>query len=336
MKRILITGGAGFIGSAVVRQALSAGYEVINVDALTYAGAEANLADLPQPHNHHFEKTNICDEKAIKEIFKKYRPHAVMHLAAESHVDRSISSPLQFIETNIVGTFILLEAALRYWQQKGQDPTFRFLHVSTDEVFGSLEPDAKTRFSEQTPYSPRSPYSASKASSDHLVRAWNETYGLPVLVSNCSNNYGPRQHDEKLIPNTIKMALTGAPIPIYGDGKNVRDWLFVEDHAQALVRILDRGKIGDTYTIGGDTEIENIELVSQICKRLDQKTPKSVGSYLDQITFVKDRLGHDLRYAIDCNKIKSKLGWFPGHTFERGLEKTVNWYLKKFDRNHIP
>ena len=328
MRRILITGGAGFIGSEVVRQSLYAKFEVINVDVLTYASSKENLFDLPYPENYYFEHTDICDGTALKKIFKKYQPDAIVHLAAESHVDRSITSPAQFIQTNIVGTFTLLEAALQYWTAKRRDPNFRFLHVSTDEVFGSLELDSAAKFNEDTAYAPRSPYSASKASSDHLVRAWYETYGLPTIVSNCSNNYGPRQNDEKLIPNTIKMALLGKPIPVYGDGKNVRDWLFVEDHADALLTILDRGEPGQTYTIGGEIELANIDLVNSLCRALDRKKPKNSGSYSDQITFVNDRLGHDRRYAIDCAKMKINLGWSPRYTFDNGLDKTIIWYLE--------
>ena len=335
-RRIVITGGAGFIGSEVVRQALVQGYEVVNVDALTYAASKENLIDLPYPERHYFKHIDICNEAEIQGVFKKYTPDAVIHLAAESHVDRSISSPLRFIETNIVGTFVLLEASLKYWNQNNRTPSFRFLHVSTDEVFGSLELESDLRFNEETGYAPRSPYSASKASSDHLVRAWNETFGLPTIVTNCSNNYGPRQNKEKLIPNTIFMALSGEPIPVYGDGKNVRDWLFVDDHADALLKILEGATPGASYAIGGETELENLELVNTICRILDIKVPKKLGSYSDQITFVNDRLGHDRRYAIDSSKLKTDLGWSPKNNFDDAIVRTVDWYLNYFSPQYIP
>jgi dTDP-glucose 4,6-dehydratase len=323
--KILVTGGAGFIGSAVVRLAIARGHSVVNLDALTYAGSLDNVASVAESPNYVFERADICDANALARIFGQHKPDAVMHLAAESHVDRSIDGPAAFIETNIVGTYTLLQAALSHWKMRRQPENFRFHHISTDEVYGTLGPTGK--FSETSPYDPRSPYSASKASSDHLVRAWQETYGLPVVVTNCSNNYGPYHFPEKLIPVVILSAIAGKPIPIYGKGDNVRDWLFVEDHADALLLVLEKGEVGRSYNIGGENERTNLELVETICSILDQKRPKPSGSYKDQISFVPDRPGHDKRYAIDPARIRDELGWRPSVTVEEGLEKTVQWYL---------
>ncbi|SFD68855.1 dTDP-glucose 4,6-dehydratase [Roseivivax sediminis] len=327
--KLLVTGGAGFIGSAVVRQAVRAGHQVVNVDALTYAACLDNVAEVADDPNYAFEKADIRDRAALDRIFAAHKPDAVMHLAAESHVDRSIDGPGTFIETNVMGTFHLLEAARAYWTEAGRPESFRFHHISTDEVYGSLGPDPQTdgQFTEDTPYDPRSPYSASKASSDHLVRAWHETYGLPVVLTNCSNNYGPFHFPEKLIPVVILKALAGAPIPVYGKGENVRDWLFVEDHADALLTVVQKGQIGRSYNIGGENEAQNIELVRTICGILDAKRPGNQ-PYSEQITFVTDRPGHDLRYAIDPTRIREELGWRPSVTLEQGLEKTVDWYLE--------
>jgi dTDP-glucose 4,6-dehydratase len=325
--KILVTGGAGFIGSAVVRQAIGAGHSVINLDALTYAACLENVACVADNANYVMERADIRDRAALDPVFETHRPDAVMHLAAESHVDRSIDGPATFIETNVMGTFHLLEAARSYWQ-KYQPSGFRFHHISTDEVYGSLGPTGQ--FTETTPYDPRSPYSASKASSDHLVRAWAETYGLPVVLTNCSNNYGPYHFPEKLIPVVILNALAGKPIPIYGDGSNVRDWLYVEDHADALLLVLQKGQISRSYNIGGENERSNLELVQTICAILDEKRPRD-GSYADLICFVTDRPGHDARYAIDPTRIVTELGWRPSVTVEEGLEKTVQWYLDNED-----
>jgi dTDP-glucose 4,6-dehydratase len=320
--KILVTGGAGFIGSAVVRLAVARGHQVVNVDALTYAACLDNLVDHP---NSAFEQVDIRDRAGLDDVFAKHTPDAVMHLAAESHVDRSIDGPADFIETNINGTFNMLEAARGYWQAQGRPDTFRFHHISTDEVFGSLGPTGM--FTEETPYDPRSPYSASKASSDHLVRAWHETYGLPVVLTNCSNNYGPYHFPEKLIPVVILNALAGKPLPIYGDGGNIRDWLYVEDHADALLLVLVKGAVGRSYNIGGENERTNLDLVKALCGILDRLRPCDEGSYEDLITFVTDRPGHDARYAIDAARIRDELGWRPSVTIEEGLEKTVQWYL---------
>jgi len=323
--KILVTGGAGFIGSAVVRLAVARGHEVVNLDALTYAACLDNVADAARSNLYSFERVDIRDRAALDRVFATHQPDVVMHLAAESHVDRSIDGPADFIETNITGTFNMLEAARVYWQGKGKPAGFRFHHISTDEVFGSLGPDGQ--FTETTPYDPRSPYSASKAASDHLVRAWHETYGLPVVLTNCSNNYGPYHFPEKLIPVIILNALAGKPLPIYGDGSNIRDWLFVEDHADALLLVVENGTVGRSYNIGGENERTNLELVKTLCAILDRKRPKAAGSYADQITFVTDRPGHDARYAIDPARIRDELGWRPSVTVEEGLERTVDWYL---------
>ena len=329
--KILITGGAGFIGSAVIRIAINRGHSVVNVDALTYAACLGNVASVADNPSYFFEHADVRDQSVLDEIFQKHQPDAVMHLAAESHVDRSIDGPADFIETNVSGTFNMLEAARTNWQANGKPGTFRFHHISTDEVFGSLPNDPSIKFTEQTSYDPRSPYSASKASSDHLVRAWHETYGLPVLITNCSNNYGPYHFPEKLIPVSILNALAGEPLPIYGNGSNIRDWLYVEDHADALLLVLEKGVIGRSYNIGGDNERTNLELVQTLCKILDRLKPRTAGTYADLITFVQDRPGHDARYAIDPSRIRNELGWRPSVTVEQGLEKTVQWYLDNED-----
>ncbi|MBA4324351.1 MAG: dTDP-glucose 4,6-dehydratase [Rhodobacter sp.] len=322
--KLLVTGGAGFIGSAVVRLAVQRGHEVVNLDAMTYAANLANVASVAQSNLYSFEKADIRDRAALDRIFALHRPDAVMHLAAESHVDRSIDGPADFIETNITGTFNMLEAARAHWTRLGKPETFRFHHISTDEVFGSLGPEGQ--FTEHTPYDPRSPYSASKAASDHLVRAWAETYGLPVVLTNCSNNYGPYHFPEKLIPVAILNALHGRPIPVYGTGENIRDWLYVEDHADALLLVLEKGALGRSYNIGGENERRNIDLVRTICALLDEMAPKAT-PYAEQITFVTDRPGHDARYAIDPSRIRDELGWRPSVTVEEGLRRTVRWYL---------
>ena len=326
--KILVTGGAGFIGSAVVRLAVARGHDVVNLDALTYAANLANLSEVEGSDRYRFEKADIRDRAALDRVFAAHRPDAVLHLAAESHVDRSIDGPGAFIATNVTGTYTLLEAARAHWAQAGRPGGFRFHHVSTDEVFGTL--GAEGFFTEETPYAPNSPYSASKAASDHLVRAWGETYGLPVLVTNCSNNYGPYHFPEKLIPVVILNALAGKPIPVYGAGENVRDWLYVEDHADALLCVLERGTVGRTYTIGGWNEARNIDLVRRICGLLDGMSPR--GAPHDRlISFVADRPGHDARYAIDASRIRDELGWTPSVTLEEGLRRTVRWYLDRED-----
>lgn len=326
--KILVTGGAGFIGSAVIRHLISnTDHSVVNVDKLTYAGNLDSLASVAGSDRYAFEQVDICDGDKLQELFDRHRPDAVMHLAAESHVDRSIEGPAAFIETNIVGTYSLLEAARQFWQETGQS-SFRFHHISTDEVYGDLH-GTDDLFTESTPYAPSSPYSASKASSDHLVRAWQRTYGLPVVITNCSNNYGPYQFPEKLIPLMILNALDGKALPVYGEGKQVRDWLYVEDHARALCEVLLEGRDGETYNIGGHNEKQNMEVVETICKLLEELVPpKGVGKYRDLITHVQDRPGHDQRYAIDAGKMQSELGWKPEETFESGLRKTVQWYLE--------
>ncbi len=326
--KLLVTGGAGFIGSAVVRQAIRDGHSVINLDALTYAACLDNVASVADDPKYTFVHADIRDRAALDDVFATHAPDAVMHLAAESHVDRSIDGPGAFIDTNVMGTYTLLEAARAYWVAAGRPDSFRFHHISTDEVFGSL--GATGQFTETTPYDPRSPYSASKAASDHLVRAWAETYGLPVILTNCSNNYGPYHFPEKLVPVVILNALAGKPIPVYGVGENVRDWLYVEDHADALLTVLQKGQVNRSYNIGGENEARNIDLVRTICAILDEKRPKSA-PYADQISFVTDRPGHDLRYAIDPSRIASELGWHPSVTLQQGLEKTVQWYLDNED-----
>ncbi len=321
---LLVTGGCGFIGSAVVRLAVARGLGVVNLDALTYAADPRNVAEVAASPLYAFEQADIRDRAALDRILAAHRPRAILHLAAESHVDRSIDGPAAFIDTNVTGTFTLLEAALAYWQGQGRPGDFRFHHVSTDEVFGSLGPEG--RFTETTPYDPRSPYSASKAASDHLVRAWHHTYGLPVLLTNCSNNYGPHHFPEKLIPVVILNALHGRPIPVYGAGANVRDWLFVEDHADALLTVLERGAVGRSYNIGGGNEARNIDLVRRICALMDARRPE--GAPHDRlIAFVPDRPGHDARYAIDPSRIEAELGWRPAVTLDEGLARTVDWYL---------
>ena len=322
--KLLVTGGAGFIGSAVVRLAVARGHQVVNLDCLTYAANLENVAMVAQSPLYRFEQVDIRDRAALDRVFAAHSPDVVMHLAAESHVDRSIDGPGDFIETNITGTFNLLEAARAYWTRSGKPATFRFHHISTDEVFGSL--GATGQFTETTPYDPRSPYSASKAASDHLVRAWHETYGLPVVLTNCSNNYGPYHFPEKLIQVVILNALMGKPIPVYGAGENVRDWLFVEDHADALLLVAEQGENGRSYNIGGENERRNIDLVRTICALMDEMHP--AGAPHDRlITFVTDRPGHDARYAIDPSRIREELGWRPSVTVEEGLRRTVRWYL---------
>jgi dTDP-glucose 4,6-dehydratase len=326
--RVIVTGGAGFIGSALVRHlVLDKGYDVLNIDALTYAGNLASLRDVDGHSNYSFRKNDICDANQMRRALAEFRPDRLMHLAAESHVDRSITGAADFIQTNVIGTFTLLEAALGYWSELDADAkkAFRFLHVSTDEVYGSL--GDKGLFTEQTPYDPSSPYSASKASSDHLAHAWHRTYGLPVVVSNCSNNYGPYHFPEKLIPLTILNALAGELLPVYGTGDNVRDWLYVDDHARALDTIAERGRVGETYNVGGRNERRNIEVVRRICNALDEQRPAD-RPRADLIHFVTDRPGHDARYAIDATKLEDELGWRAQETFDSGIEKTVSWYLE--------
>ncbi|MCC5464145.1 dTDP-glucose 4,6-dehydratase [Pelosinus baikalensis] len=335
MNTILVTGGAGFIGSNFVHMAIAQGEKVINLDSLTYAGNLESLQAIVDNPNYRFVQGDIGDGLLVDQLLAEYSPDAVVNFAAESHVDRSIEGPAAFIQTNIVGTFNLLESVKKYWLKRAEADKnkFRFLHVSTDEVFGSLGETGY--FTEETPYAPNSPYSASKASSDHLVRAYHHTYGLPVVTTNCSNNYGPYQFPEKLIPLMILNALAGKSLPIYGDGKNVRDWLYVEDHCSAILSVLDKGKIGKTYNIGGHNEKSNLEIVYKICDLLDKARPRDTGkSYREQIAYVKDRPGHDRRYAIDASKIKNELGWVPSETFESGIEKTIQWYLHNAEWCH--
>ena len=332
--KILVTGGAGFIGSAVIRNIIkNTQDEVLNIDKLTYAGNRESLSEIDTSPRYHFQQVDICDGEQLTEIFKYFKPDAVMHLAAESHVDRSIDGPAEFITTNIVGTYTLLEVARKYWLQLNEEKraSFKFHHISTDEVYGDLE-GTTDLFTETTSYAPSSPYSASKASSDHLVRAWHRTYGLPTVVTNCSNNYGPYHFPEKLIPLVILNALDGKALPIYGKGDQIRDWLYVEDHAKALYKVVTEGKVGETYNIGGHNEKQNIEVVKTICKILDELKPQNNHQpYETLITFVKDRPGHDLRYAIDASKIAKDLGWKPEETFETGIRKTVEWYLNNLE-----
>jgi dTDP-glucose 4,6-dehydratase len=331
-KKILITGGAGFIGSSIIRHIINnTEYSVVNVDKLTYAGNIETLSSIEDDLRYSFEKLDICDKKGLRGVFNYYQPDIVIHLAAESHVDRSIDDPSGFIQTNIVGTYVLLEEARLYWSSLNSDKknSFRFHHVSTDEVYGDLE-GTSNLFTEETPYAPSSPYSASKASSDHLVRAWQRTYGLPTIITNCSNNYGPYQFPEKLIPLMILKALKGESLPIYGNGRQVRDWLYVDDHARALLHVALKGKIGETYNIGGYNEIQNIEVVKTICNILDELIPSKligIDKYSELISYVDDRAGHDSRYAIDATKVSKELNWTPDETFESGIKKTVHWYL---------
>jgi dTDP-glucose 4,6-dehydratase len=334
--RILVTGGAGFIGSALIRHLIqNTEHEVLNFDKLTYAGNLDSLAGIATDTRYEFVQADICDQQAVSDVLARFEPHAIMHLAAESHVDRSIDGPSEFIQTNIVGTYSLLEAARGYWSTlpAAERGAFRFHHISTDEVYGDLH-GVDDLFTENTPYAPSSPYSASKAASDHLVRAWHRTYGLPVVVTNCSNNYGPFHFPEKLIPLMILNALAGKPLPVYGDGLQVRDWLFVEDHARALLKVVTEGEVGETYNIGGHNEQKNIDVVRGICALLEELAPErpaGVEHFSDLITYVVDRPGHDQRYAIDAGKIEKELGWKPEETFESGLRKTVTWYLENMD-----
>lgn len=332
--KVLVTGGAGFIGSAVIRHIIkNTQDEVLNIDKLTYAGNLESLKEIDQNLRYTFKQIDICDHEALSLIFDEFKPDVVMHLAAESHVDRSIDGPAAFIQTNIVGTYTLLEAARKYWMSLDVEAqqNFRFHHISTDEVYGDLE-GTTDLFTETTSYAPSSPYSASKASSDHLVRAWHRTYGLPVIVTNCSNNYGPYHFPEKLIPLVILNALDAKPLPVYGNGQQIRDWLFVEDHARALYKVVTEGVVGETYNVGGHNEKQNIEVVKTICKILDELKPQANGqTHESLIKFVKDRPGHDLRYAIDATKIQNELGWTPTETFETGIRKTVEWYLNNLD-----
>jgi len=322
---LLVTGGAGFIGSNFVLSTLAAtGEAIVNLDKLTYAGNLRNLDALRGNARHIFVQGDICDRALIKRLLEQHKPRAVVHFAAESHVDRSIAGPADFVQTNVVGTFCLLEEAKQYWKKAGE--AFRFLHVSTDEVYGSLGPDDEP-FTESTPFAPNSPYAASKAAADHMVRAYHHTYGLPTLTTNCSNNYGPYQFPEKLIPLMIQQALAAKPLPVYGDGQNVRDWLYVLDHCEAVRTVLERGRTGETYNVGGNSERRNLDLVQELCRSLDELRPRKQGRYAELISFVKDRPGHDRRYAVDASKIRRELGWQPFESLESGLRKTLRWYL---------
>jgi dTDP-glucose 4,6-dehydratase len=330
---LLVTGGAGFIGANFVVSTLrESAQAVVNLDKLTYAGNLRSLDVLQGERRHTFVKGDICDRELVRQLLRTHRPQAIVHFAAESHVDRSIAGPAEFVQTNVVGTWTLLEEARVHWEAAGRDPAFRFLHVSTDEVYGSLGPH-EPAFTEETPYAPNSPYAASKAASDHLVRAYHHTYGLPTLTTNCSNNYGPGQFPEKLIPLCIGNALAGKPLPVYGDGRNVRDWLYVGDHCAAVRRVLAKGKVGETYNIGGETELANIDLVRTLCDILDRLRPRPAGKYAELVRFVTDRPGHDRRYAMNIGKIRRELGWQPEESFASGLEKTVRWYLENMARH---
>jgi len=328
--KILITGGAGFIGSAVVRRAIADGHEVVNLDVLTYSANLENVASVAESPRYAFEQADICDEVAVRSIFARHKPDAVMHLAAESHNDRAIEGPLDFVRTNVMGTAVLLEAARAHWSTLADDKKaqFRFHHVSTDEVFGALGEDGQ--FTEDTPYDPNSPYSSSKAGADHLVRAWARTYGLPAVLTNCANNYGPFQFPEKLIPTVITRALEGKSIPVYGDGRQVRDWLHVDDHAEALLLVLQKGRLGETYCIGGDSTKRNLDVIQMLCAALDKFAPAN-SAHADKIAFVTDRPGHDFRYSIDASKLESELGWAPTRALEAGMEETVRWYVDNGD-----
>src|SRR5438270_12082806 len=333
---LLVTGGAGFIGANfAVSTVRETGEPLVNLDKLTYAGNLRNVDAVRGDERHRFVQGDICDRELLRELLRTHRPRAIVHFAAESHVDRSIEGPAEFVQTNVFGTWALLEEARAYWEAGGRDAAFRFLHVSTDEVNCSLGPDDPA-FTEDTPYAPNSPYAASKAASDHMVRAYHHTYGRPVVTINCSNNYGPRQFPEKLIPLMIRNALAGKPLPVYGDGRNVRDWLYVGDHCEAIRLVLARGRHGETYNIGGETERANIDLVRTVCTLLDRLRPRAKGSYSELITFVKDRPGHDRRYAMNIDKIRRELGWRPRESFESGLEKTVRWYIDNVEHHFAP
>ena len=330
---LLVTGGAGFIGANFVVSTIEAtGEPIVNLDKLTYAGNPRNLDAVRDDTRHRFVQGDICERERVRNLLATHRPRAIVHFAAESHVDRSIAGPAEFVQTNVVGTWALLEEARAYWEARGRDAGFRFLHISTDEVYGSLGPDDPA-FTEETPYAPNSPYAASKAAADHLVRAYQHTYGLPTLTTNCSNNYGPRQFPEKLIPLVIRNALAGEPLPVYGDGRNVRDWLYVADHCEAVRLVLEKGRVGETYNIGGENERANIDVVRTICAVLERLRPPPAGSYAQLIRHVTDRLGHDRRYAMNIAKIRRELGWRPRESFESGLEKTVRWYLDNLERH---